>query len=240
MLAFLRPQPTDGFAIAADVNERGGDLTVQLVVLGDADVRKRIDVAVRAFQRNRIAGPECRLRLGLKSHPRERDKEQHDPDVDDVAPVAAAVTGEQLHDRVRNRFAILTVTSAGAARELLNDCRRHKRPDADREQRTQVPHPCDEQNQQHEHTARHRHGELPPQIRQRCPTPGDERADPCEQEQHQTERDIHEVKGRRAIGDFDAAHPLGKNREQRPPEHRKSEPDEQQIIEKEGCFSAHH
>ena len=239
MLAFFGAKATDVLAVAAHIEERRGDLPIERVVLRDAQVREGVNVAVAAFELGRFTGTERCLGFGLERHAGEADEEQHDRDVHDVAAVAASIARQQLDDGERRGFTVLPVPRARAAREFLKDRPEHEGTEAEGEQRTQVAHSGDEQYQEREHADGDRHRELPAKIRGRRPAPGNEGTDPRQEQEHQAERDVDEVEGRRAVRDLDPLYPFGNDRVQRAPQDRKREADEEQIVEEEACLAAH-
>src|SRR5207249_9905062 len=93
---------------------------------------------------------------------------------------------------------------------------------------------------QREHADSGRYGELTMATGERRTTPSDERTNPGEREQRQAERHIHLVEEGRLDRDLRALNQLRENGEQRPPQHRKRDSDEQQVIEQETGLTAHH
>src|SRR5882672_9442334 len=135
MLALFGAEATDVLAVAAYVEERRGDLPIERVVLRDAQVRERVDVAIAAFEYGRFTGTERGLGFGLERHAGEAHEEQHDRDVHDVAAVAASIARQQLDDGERGGLTVLPVPRASAAREFLKDRPEHERPEAECEER---------------------------------------------------------------------------------------------------------
>jgi len=94
-----------------------------------------------------VAGSQCRFGLGLERHAGEREEQHHDAGVDDVAAVAAAVAAHQPRQRERPCLAVLAVPRGRAAPELLRDGAGDETAARDRQQRADVAHPNDEQNE---------------------------------------------------------------------------------------------
>ena len=140
MLALFGAEATDGLAVATHVEQRRGHLPIERVVLRDAQVGEAVLVAVGPLQRRRLAGLERCLGLSLERHTRERDEKQHDRDVHDVATVAPAIAGEQLHQRHRNRLAVLPMPGTRPARELLDHGPEYETADAEGHQRADIAH----------------------------------------------------------------------------------------------------
>ena len=79
--------------------------------------------------------------------PGEADEEQHDPDVDDVAPVAAGVPLHEVHQRGRVAAAAVGPPGADAPVELVSDRHEDEGPHREAEDRVGVAHA--EEHEQH-------------------------------------------------------------------------------------------
>src|SRR5207253_3170760 len=111
----------DRLAVATHLDRGGGDLTIERIVLRDAEVRKRVRLAVRTPQRRRLARAKGRFRLGLERHAGERDEQDYDAGVHDVAAVAPPVAAQQAPQGERIGLAVLAVSRPGAPSEFLHD-----------------------------------------------------------------------------------------------------------------------
>jgi hypothetical protein len=163
-----------------------------------------------------------RLRAG------DAEREQHDGGVDHIAAVAAPVAADERGECRRPGLLRETPPGLRPARELEHDRGEHERAEAVRDQPGERRSGAEgEQACPYRECYARRPGEGAPERSHRRAPPGDERADPHQQQQRQPEHAQEEVVVRPADRDRLAAHRLGEQRIGDAPEHRQAERDEQ-------------
>src|SRR5437870_7613257 len=109
-------------AVAGD--REVGDYRVALWLV---DVAERDELHRVPADGERVAGSERPLRFGrARLARRDRERDEHDAEMHDVATVAAPVAAEQAHERGHAALVVQGPPRAHAARELLDDRRRHE------------------------------------------------------------------------------------------------------------------
>ena len=222
----VRRELLDGIAVLAriqrrhvraatrDIHLRANCARVCLLPRAELLVRQRV-----AGNLHRLAGTKPVLALRLVcTGAGDADGEHEDGGVHDVPAVAAAILTDQAEERA---------CRAGAAYKLEHDRARDERGERVRQEtRGRGVEAEADQYAARDDRDRERNEEGLPERAQRCPAPGDERADPHQQEKRQPEAVQEEVVVRLRDRTRLAAHRLRKQRIHHAPQDRQAEGDE--------------
>src|SRR5436190_304150 len=225
-----RLQGAEVAAVAAYVEPRSHLHRVRTLLLRELSVAERV-----VADPHRLTRLELCLRNRIEgARPGDSDGEQDDRGMNDIAPVPPAVTGDERRERPRPRRVRQRLSRARPPGELDRDRRDHERREGVRqESRDGAPRAEEDQGHAGDERRDRRPAERGHEAPRRRPSPGDERADPHQQQERQPEDPKEEVVVRAPEDDRLAADRLREERVHDAPEDRQTEGEEQEVVVEE-------
>src|SRR6478672_391799 len=213
MLTLLACKNSLRLSIARDVERKCCYLPVQQIVCRDALAHERPLVAKCISQLALVTVLQVDIELFLECESGERSEDDHDSHVHYVAAVTTAIACDEAHESRHQSLAVHLHACAGSLVKLLHHCHRHKGCERIRDDRCEVAHSEQHQNERRRYRGYDRTKKLPLKICDRRATPRDERPDSSQQQQRESQRNIDRVEERRTDRDLLAANRFGNDRE---------------------------
>ena len=232
--ALLRGKLGDPFIAAIYVEQGELSIVVGVRVLGEASAHEPVGSDVYALTIVHLL-----LMALIEGSAGDTDKDDYDPEMDDIPAVTARVPPRELDHRGEQILPRVAADNICAAQELGGDSGDDAGPEGERDQRIEcrliAPRP---QTKSHKQDRCKENGcpgknEIAPYALERCAAPGEQRTDAGQDQQEEANGQLNPVIEGRSHGDFVALHVLRDYREQGAPKDSETGGEQDQIIEEE-------